>query len=168
MKIRPRVNTLKRIVELLSDLSDEEVLSYRAAVDIVLRNRNLSYSTGELGEKLTISYFNSTPGLPNLQPAPTGTKNVDALSRNGDRYSIKTLWSAKKTGTIYPDPDNPEKRLFEFLLIVRLDKNLGIEGIYQFTWESFIQVRSWDKRMSAWYVSSSQRNLQAGVCVTSQ
>ena len=28
---------------------------------------------------------------------------MDALSRNGDRYSIKTAWKAKKTGTIYPE-----------------------------------------------------------------
>ncbi len=168
MKARSKANSLESILDTLSNLSDEEVLSYRAAIDITLRNRNLSFNIGKLGEMLVIDYFNSTPGLPNLQPSPTGTKNVDALSRNGDRYSIKTLWAAKKTGTIYPDSDNPEKQLFEFLLIAKLDKNLKIECIYQFTWESFIKVRSWDKRMSAWYVSFSQKNFQAGMCYTSR
>jgi len=63
-----------------------------------------------------VAHFNDTPGLPNLQIAPPGTKNVDSLSRDGDRYSIKTVLNAKKTGTVYPDRDQPEKQLFEFLL----------------------------------------------------
>lgn len=167
MAARRQFKTLQKIINTFSDLSDEDVLIYRAAIEITLRNRNLSFSMGKLGEKLAIDFFNSTPGLPNLQPAPTGTKNVDALSRGGDRYSIKTLWTAKKTGTIYPDRSNPEKQLFEYLLIVRLNKSLDVESIYQFTWESFARVRSWDKRMSAWYVSFSHKKMQTATRYTS-
>jgi len=32
--------------------------------------------------------------------------NVDALSRRGDRYSIKGVLDSKKTGTVYPDATN--------------------------------------------------------------
>ncbi len=142
MSAPPKANALEDILQSLSSLSDNNIFLYRAAVDIILRKRNLSFSVGELGEKLVIEYFNATPGLTNLQLAPTGTKNVDALSRNGDRYSIKTLWAAKKTGIIYPDPDNQSKQLFEFLIIAKLDEYLKIKSIYQFTWESFVQVRS--------------------------
>ena len=163
VEARRKANALEKIINSLSTLSDDDILLYRAAIDITLRNRNLSFSVGELGERLVIEYFNSTPGLPNLQLAPLGTKNVDALSRNGERYSIKTLWIAKKTGTIYPDPDNPAKQLFEFIIIVKLDKQLKIENIHQFSWKSFIQVRSWDKRMSAWYISVSQKTLQVAL-----
>ena len=46
-----------------------------------------------------------TPGRPNVQTAPTGTQNVDALSWRGDRYSIKGVLDRHKTGTIYPDSD---------------------------------------------------------------
>jgi len=70
-----------------------------------MRKRKLAFSVGEFGERLAIQYFQQTPGLPKLQPAPKGTKNVDALSRNGDRYSIKAICTAKKTGTVYPDTD---------------------------------------------------------------
>lgn len=155
-----KANALEEILQSLTSLSDKEILFYRAAVDISLKKRNLSFSIGELGEKLVIEYFNSTPGLPNLQLAPTGTKNVDALSRNGDRYSIKTLWAAKKTGTFYPDPNIQSKQLFEFLIIAKLDEYLKVESIYQFAWDSFVEIRSWDKRMSAWYVTLSKKNLQ--------
>ena len=49
-----------------------------------------------------------------------GTENVDALSRNGDRFSIKTVCEGSKTGTIYPEPDDRDKQLFEHVLIVKL------------------------------------------------
>jgi hypothetical protein len=116
---------------------------------------------------LTISHFKKTAGLPNLQLAPRGTKNVDALSRDGDRYSIKTVCNAKKTGTVYPDPDNRDKRLFEYLLIVRLADDWSLVSIHQIGWEQFCILRSWDKRMNAWYLAVSERVLGAAECVYS-
>lgn len=144
----------------IKDFSDEQLIRLRAALEVEMRHRGVEFSIGDIGEKLAIDYFNSTPGLANLQAAPTGTKNVDALSRNGERYSIKTQWKAKKTGTIYPDDSNPDKQLFEYLLIVRLNDDLTLKSIYEFTWDQFLQVRSWDKRMSAWYVGCSSKNLR--------
>ena len=144
----------------LSDLSDDELMKTRAKVDNELRKRGLAYSVGEFGELAAINYFNTTKGLPNLQAAPTGTKNIDALSRDGERYSIKTICKGRKTGTVYPDSSNPDKQLFEFLLIVMLDPEWNLTAIYEFSWERFIEARSWDKRMRAWYVASSQRAFQ--------
>jgi len=142
-------------------MSDGALISLRGALDAEMRKRRLAISVGDVGERLTIEHFKSTSGLPNLQPAPTGTKNVDALSRNGDRYSIKTICNAKKTGTIYPDPLNPDKQLFEYLLVVRLSEIWRLQTIHQLTWQAFLEVRSWDKRMSAWYVAISRRALAA-------
>lgn len=140
-------------------MSDEELIRYRAALEVEMRHRGVAFSIGDIGEKLAIDYFNRTPGLPNLLRAPAGTKNVDALSRNGDRYSIKTIWHAKKTSTIYPDPNDKEKQLFEFLLIAQLNDDLTLKSIHQFSWHEFTEVRSWDSRMSAWYISCSKKNL---------
>jgi hypothetical protein len=139
----------------LGSSSDDELVLLRAKLDKEMRKRGIAFSVGEVGEKLVINHFRVTPGLPKLQAAPQGTKNVDALSRGGDRYSIKTVCSAKKTGTIYPDPDDKNKQLFEELLIVRLDENWTLQAIHQFSWQQFLKVRSWDKRMNAWYVSCS-------------
>lgn len=149
----------------LTQISDADLILLRARLDVEMRKRKLAFSVGEIGEKLAIEYFKTTPGLVNLQPAPTGTKNVDALSRNGDRYSIKTICNAKKTGTIYPDSLDSEKQLFEYLLIVRLSENWGLESIHQLTWKAFLGVRSWDKRMNAWYISISGRSLAAATIV---
>lgn len=84
-----------------------------------------------MGEQLVVEYFNKTPGLPNLLRAPRGTKNVDALSREGDRYSIKPLWKAKKTGAVYPDSHDKDKQLFEFILIIQLRDKWSLLTIYQ-------------------------------------
>lgn len=143
----------------IKSMSDEELIRYRAALEVEMRHRGVAFSIGDIGEKLAIDYFNRTPGLPNLLRAPAGTKNVDALSRNGDRYSIKTIWHAKKTSTIYPDPNDKEKQLFEFLLIAQLNDDLTLKSIHQFSWHEFTEVRSWDSRMSAWYISCSKKNL---------
>ena len=143
----------------VTSLSDEELVHYRAALEVEMRRRGLGFSVGQIGESLVIEHFKRTPGLPKLLRSPIGTKNVDALSRNGERYSIKTVWNAKKTSTIYPDPNNKEKQLFEFLLIAQLNDNLTLKSIHQFSWNDFVEARSWDSRMSAWYVSCSLKVL---------
>ena len=130
-----------------------------------MKRRGLAFSVGAIGEELAIGHFNSTAGLPTLLAAPPGTKNVDALSRDGERYSIKTLQRATKTGTIYPDADEPNRQLFEFLLVVRLKADYTLSAIYRFSWAQFVELRSWDRRMSAWYLGASGRVLLGGETV---
>jgi hypothetical protein len=146
----------------LSRLSDEELITLRLSTEREMRRRRLHFSVGEIGERLVIAHFEGTAGLPKLLLAPTGTKNVDALSRDGDRYSIKTVLDAKKTGTIYPDPGDKDKQLFEHLLVARLNDSYALQSIHQFPWKTFCQLRSWDSRMSAWYLAICQRTLSGG------
>jgi hypothetical protein len=143
----------------LTGLSDQALILLRHGVEKEVRRRGLRLTVGDTGERLVVAHFNDTPGLPNLQIAPSGTKNIDALSRDGDRYSIKTVLDAKKTGTVYPDRDKPDKQLFEFLLIAALSDDHELKSIHQLSWEQFLSVRCWDKRMSAWYVPYSAKAL---------
>ena len=87
----------------------------------VIRTKNL---LGDLGEYLAIEHFNKTAGMSNLQAAPAGTQNIDAISRNGDRYSIKAT-TGNLTGVFYGlEPLNselPDKQKFEFVLVVKFD-----------------------------------------------
>jgi hypothetical protein len=144
----------------LTGMTNEELVLLRSSLDLEMRKRGLAFSVGEVGELLAIDHFTRTPGLPKLQAAQRGTKNVDANSRHGERYSIKTICKSKKTGTIYPDSTDPNKQLFEYLLIVRLNEAWLLMTIYQFTWLEFVQVRSWDARMNAWYVGCSASTLR--------
>jgi len=143
-------------------LSDEQLLLLRADLQREMRRRGIAFSVGEIGEHLVIEHFRTTPGLPKLQKLPRGTKNVDALSRDGDRYSIKTVLNAKKTGTIYPDTDDKGKQLFEHLVIAQLNQDMTLRSIWLFSWCDFVRVRCWDKRMSAWYVGVSRTTAARG------
>jgi hypothetical protein len=143
----------------LKKLNDEELVILRANIETELNKRGISFNVGEVGEKLVISFFNSKPGLPNLLQAPAGAKNVDALSREGDRYSIKTFMRAKKTGTVYPDEKDKNKQLFEYLVVVKLNTSYQLSAIYRYSWEEFVRIRAWDKRMNAWYLPLSKKNL---------
>lgn len=147
-------------IKYISKVSDPELIRCRIVVDKELGIRSIKFSVGEIGEKILIDFFNTTPGLSNLLQAPTGAKNVDALSRDGDRYSIKTIQKGNKTGTIYPDSENKDKQLFEYLLLAKLDADYELKELYRFSWSDFLKVKAWDKRMNAWYIPVSQSRLE--------
>lgn len=149
----------------LAELTDRSLLQLRVDLEAEMTRRGKHFSVGGIGETLVIDFFNTTPGLPTLVKAPPGAKNVDCVSRDGDRYSVKTLWKAKKTGTVYPDALDRDRQLFEFLLVVRLNEHLELDSIHRFSWKSFLQVRKWDKRMSAWYVGCSATTMKAAETV---
>ncbi len=97
---------------------------------------------------------------PLRQNPPTGAKNVDALSREGDRCSIRSIFKAKKTSTVYSVNANLDKRLFEFLLIDFLDSEYRLKRLYRLSWKKFQEVKSRDKIMNAWYVLLSKKKLE--------
>ncbi|MGN4979478.1 hypothetical protein [Aeromonas sp. 95A] len=155
-------NLLTEISVDLKGLDDIKLLALHAAVASEARSRGLNFNVGEIGEKIAINLFKERTDLPVLAPSPRGTKNIDAISREGNRYSIKTLQRAKKSGTIYPDKSNKERQLFEFILIVIIHEDFTLERIVEFDWKQFCEVRSWDTRMQAWYVVRSNRALNSG------
>lgn len=123
----------------------------------IITNKNI---TGELGEYLVINHYCSTPSLTKLQRAPAGTKNVDALSTQGDRYSIKTITS-KTTGSFYDlEPKgsaNKDRQVFEFLIIAILDESFVLSKILELKWDDFIKFKSWNSRMKNWNVVVTQK-----------
>ena len=116
-----------RIKSFLSSLNDEALVGSYGQLIKELRGRGIVTNknvTGELGEHMVIDRYSITPGLPKLRRAPAGTKNVDALSSRGDRYSIKTVTS-KTTGSFYDlEPKGSTLRdtpVFEYLVVAVLD-----------------------------------------------
>ena len=63
----------------------------------LIRSKNV---TGDVGEYIVVNHYNKTKGLPKLQFAPPSTKNIDAISVNGERYSIKCT-TTNTTGAFY-------------------------------------------------------------------
>jgi hypothetical protein len=142
-------------------LQVEELFELRADLDSELRRRGLSGAVGDIGERFAIKHFNERPTLPGLQAAPRGTKNIDAISRHGERYSIKTIQRGSKTGTVYPNADDTGHPMFEYMLIVLLGERCELQKIYRLSWEQFVLHRKWDKRMNAWYVPKTGRVFQS-------
>jgi hypothetical protein len=142
-----------------ASMDDAELIRLRAALHTEMKKRGLALNVGQLAERMAVAFFNATAGCPNLSEAAVGTANVDALSRRGDRYSIKGVLDARKTGTVYPDAIDPDRQLFEFLLVVQLAADSTLSAIYEFDWPTFVRCRSWDKRMNAWYLGLAAKTL---------
>lgn len=145
----------------INGLENEELWLGYADVQQELKRRGLVRTNnivGERGEFLAIETYNSIKGLPNLQAAPEGTQNVDALSRKGERYSIKTVSEpGTTTGVFYgigekDDKNAPEKK-FEYVIIVQLYKNYRPRRILELSWDNFLKHRRWHSTMRAWNLS---------------
>ena len=126
--------------ELLSKMREDELI----------RSQNV---TGDLGEYIVIDYYTKTKGLPKLQFAPPSTKNIDAISVNGERYSIKCT-TTNTTGAFYginKDADIASiKPLFEYVVVIKLDKNYQPEFILELNWETFFKHKHWHSRIGAY------------------
>lgn len=154
----------EEIKKIATEFPDEEVWQYYAACEQELQSRGLVRTrniVGERGEFLTIETYNKIAGLPNLQAAPEGTQNIDAISRKGERYSIKTMTEpSKTTGVFYGCGDKDaiiEKEKFEFVVVVIIDKNYQLKNIYEINWSQFIELRRWHKTMRAWNLSVTEK-----------
>ncbi len=142
-------------------LTNEEVWLLHADTEQELKNRNLVRTrniVGERGEFLAIEAYNTTAGLPNLQAAPEGTQNVDALSRKGERYSIKTITEPGMTTSVFyglgeKDDGAVSEKKFEYIIIVQIFKNFRPKRILELTWEQFLKYKKWHTTMRAWNLS---------------
>lgn len=118
--------------------------------DKLIRSKNV---TGDLGEYIVVNYYSKTKGLPKLQFAPPVTKNIDAISVNGERYSIKCT-TTNTTGAFYgieKDADIASiKPLFEYVVVIKLNENYQPELILELDWETFFKHKHWHSRVGAY------------------
>lgn len=143
----------------INELKTEEIIRLYSETIKELKHRNIIRTNnviGDLGEYLAISYYNNTAGLPNLSPAPVGTENIDAISRKGDRYSIKST-TGHVTGVFYGlEPKGSEKedqQKFEFVILCKFTENCELELILEMDWKTFKKNKRWHNRMQAWNLS---------------
>ena len=118
--------------------------------DKLIRSKNV---TGDLGEYIVVDYYTKNKGLLKLQFALPSTKNIDAISVNGERYSIKCI-TTNTTGAFYgmeKDADIASlKPLFEFVVVIKLDENYQPEFILELDWETFFKHKHWHSRIGAY------------------
>lgn len=141
------------------NLEDMELIHLYSNIVKELKKRKIITTknvTGEIGEHLVIDYYNNHVGLPKLIRAITSTANIDAIGNNGERYSIKSI-STNTTGSFFglePFGSNkPNKKVFEHVIICKLDDDFGLRGIYEIDWTVFLKHKKWQSRMNSWYLT---------------
>ncbi|MCM1101931.1 MAG: hypothetical protein NC079_10040 [Clostridium sp.] len=155
-------------MEDLASKSTEEIVQSYSDIIKELKRRGIIRTNnvlGDLGEYLAIQYYNRIPGLPNLSPAPVGTENVDAISRKGDRYSIKSIGNSNNTtGVFYglepKGSEKPDYKRFEYVIVCRFNSDYELEKILELDWDTFLANKRWHSRMNAWNLSITKK-LQA-------
>jgi len=151
-------NNLKKlsVEDLVKQISPSSLVIKELWNRGVLRSHNI---VGDLGEYYAVKYYNKIKELPNLTLAPPGVKNVDALSREGEIYSIKCVTSVTGTTGSFWDPDSikSNKKKFEYLIIVILDEKYQVNKILQLSWDDFMKHKKFNKRMNNYNISLTQK-----------
>jgi len=157
----------------LNNNSDDDLIKLYSDIIKELKKRNIIRTKNiirDLGEYFVIKHYNENSGLPKLQAAPAGTQNVDAISRKGERYSIKST-SRNLTGVFYglndPDSTEEEKQIFEYVVIVIFNINFELEKIIEINWEQFLKYKRWHKTMRAWNISINKNLIDEGKIIYS-
>jgi hypothetical protein len=147
----------------LDNFESSEVIELYSEIIKTLKSRGIIRTNnlvGDLGEYLVVDYFCKTPNLPNLSLAEAGTENIDAISKKGERYSIKST-SGKTTGVFYGlNPLGNEKVdevKFEYVIIVIFNEVYQMEKIIQLDWGQFLSFKSWHSRMNAWNLNITKK-----------
>lgn len=152
---------MDKVIKAIMELKDEEVWDIYGSLIETLKERGLIRTrniAGERGEFLAINTYNSIAGLPKLQAAPEGTQNVDALSRKGERYSIKTMTAPSKSTSVFygigdKDDSLPKEKKFEYVIIVVIESNFKLKAMYEISWDLFLEQKRWHSTMRGWNLS---------------
>lgn len=143
----------------LSSLSDIEIIDLYPSILKELKARGIIRTNnliGELGEYLTAGAYKANPKLPNLQLNLKSTKNIDATSDKGERYAIKAT-SGNGTGVFASLPiEDDGKVYFEYLIIVKFNKDYTLDSIYELTWDQFLKHRKIKPPENKWNVSLTE------------
>jgi hypothetical protein len=153
-----KINKLETIdlIKIYSQIINE--LKHRK----VIRTKNL---IGEMGEYLVIDHYNKNAGLPKLTIAAPGTKSIDAVGQNGKRYSIKST-SSKSTSVFYglnaPNSIEPEKQLFEYVILAVFNEDFALSSIVELNWEQFLRHKKWHSTMNGWKLTITRKLMAEG------
>ena len=139
----------------LSKLTTDELINLYPSLLDELKKRKIIRTNnivGEIGEYLVEQTYNKDTSLPKLQLGIKSTKNIDAISVNGERYAIKSI-SGTMTGVFHSIPIvNDGKTYFEYLIVLMFDKNYKLKTIIELTWKDFLKYRKIKKPENKFHV----------------
>ena len=129
--------------------SDAELIAAHSGLLRELRARRIikgNNFAGDLGEAIATHHYNSTSGLPHLSKPPTETSDFEAVGDNGKRYCIRAT-SGPVTASFFglPAPDDYEviPPKFDFVVVVKFDRDYTVQAISELTWDQFLAIKQW-------------------------
>ena len=150
----------------LKSFKDEEIVGLYSDAIKELKARNIIRTNnvvGDLGEFLAINIYNKTPGLPTLAYAPVGTQHIDAISRAGERYSIKsttTNTTGVFTGLNKKGDPIIDKQVFEYVILCKFDGDFQLTAVYEIDWDTFMKHKKWHSTMGAWNLGLTRKLIE--------
>jgi hypothetical protein len=149
----------------LHTLNNEDLIAAYGDLIALFKRRNITRTkniVGDIGEFLTIAYYNSHAQLPQLTPAPANTTNFDATDAEGNRYSIKST-TVNRTGAFHLgeeiDINASTVGHFDFALVTILSESYQIKTIKCFTWQQFLAEKKWSTRQKAWFLPLTKESV---------
>lgn len=146
-----------------SGLSDSELIECYGKWLEGLKKRKIirtNNAIGDIGEFLAVNYYNNHSGLPKMQLVMSSSANIDAVSKAGERYSIKTT-TTNTTGVFYgfnpPGKKENHERPFEYVIIVLLNKDYSLKQILELDYSTFLKFKKWQSRMETWYLTVTKK-----------
>ena len=145
----------KTFPDLISNCEVDELWSLYGLVEAELkkngqlRTRNI---TAERGEQIALQTYNTIPNEPKLHLVPQGTQNVDAISRNGKRYAIKTARLLTRALSTFQSDDFSKQR-FDYLIVVILDRLYQPIQVLEAPWDVVNKYKRYHKTMGAYNIS---------------
>jgi len=143
----------------ITNLNDEELVNLYPSLLQELKNRKIIRTNnliGELGEYIAVNHYNKDPSLPNLIFTQKSSKNIDAVSNKGERYSVKAT-SGNITGVFSSIPlEDDGVTYFEYLVIVIFNKeDYSLKEIYELNWKEFLHYRKKKPPENKWNIRIS-------------
>ena len=148
-------------------ISDEEIIVGFATLMAAMKYRGIIRTknvVGDLGERYAeMIYKTHSPKGP-LTRLDTNRSDVDAKDASGSLYSVKAASpESTRTSALHLESDHDSAhKVFDFLVVVRVDHLLQPTAVFEFTWEIFWQFKQWSKRQKAWFMPLSKTALNAG------
>ena len=146
------------------NLPTEQIINLYPAILKELKARGVITTNnliGEVGEYLAIETYNKQGNFPTLQKATVSTRNIDAISNKGERYSIKSA-SGSATGVFHSLSGEKD---FEYLVIVIFDKDYQLLKILEFSWDEFLKIRKLKKPENKYNVPLTKKTIDSGILI---
>ena len=59
------------------------------------------------------------------------------------------------------DSERADEKIFDFAIIVKFNSNYKLENIYQISWQTFLDKKSWHSRTKGWRIILTKDFIEA-------